>query len=264
MNLQIKSAFSFIAACIILSATSCKLSKNDDTTKDYLDKNGIDSTVKPQDDFFSYVNGAWVKKTEIPAAESGWSSFAILYQNTTLELKSLLDSCAKLNAPKGSIEQKAGDLYASAMDSAGIEQKGIAPLKEDLQRIANIQAPKDVLHEVAIEYDLFGPKVPFKNNASHLINFNASQDEKNSNVIVAHFNQDGLGLPNKEYYVKQDSPTIKIRNAYVQYISTILHLAGDDAALAQKEAAGVMNIENALAQASKSPVELRDTPGELS
>lgn len=261
MNLQIKSAFSFIAACIILTATSCKLSKNDDTAKDFLDKNGIDSTVKPQDDFFSYVNGAWVKKTEIPAAESGWSSFAILYQNTTLELKSLLDSCAKLNAPKGSIEQKAGDLYASAMDSAGIEQKGIAPLKEDLQRIANIQSPTDVLHEVAIEYDLFGPKVPFKNNASHLISFNASQDEKNSNVIVAHFNQDGLGLPNKEYYVKQDSPTIKIRNAYVQYISTILHLAGDDAALAQKEAAGVMNIENALAQASKSPVELRDPQG---
>ena len=73
MNLQIKSAFSFIAACIILTATSCKLSKNDDTAKDFLDKNGIDSTVKPQDDFFSYVNGAWVKKTEIPAAESGWS-----------------------------------------------------------------------------------------------------------------------------------------------------------------------------------------------
>ncbi|HEY8660464.1 MAG TPA: M13 family metallopeptidase, partial [Hanamia sp.] len=261
MNLQIKSAFSFIAACIILTAVSCNQNKKDETAKDFLDKNGIDSTVKPQDDFFAYVNGAWVKKTEIPAAESGWSSFAILYQNTTLELKSLLDSCAKLNAPKGSIEQKAGDLYASAMDSAGIEQKGIAPLKEDLQRIANIQSPKDVLHEVAIEYDLFGPKVSFKNNASHLINFNASQDEKNSNVIVAHFNQDGLGLPNKEYYVKQDSPTIKIRNAYVQYISTILHLAGDDAALAQKEAAGVMNIENTLAKVSKSPVELRDPQG---
>ncbi|MDP4284926.1 MAG: M13 family metallopeptidase [Bacteroidota bacterium] len=256
--MKLKMAISVFVVCVLLTTFSCNQNTDEATSKDLLDKNGIDSSVKPQNDFFSYVNGTWIKNTEIPAAESGWSSFAILYQNTTLELKSLLDSCANLNAPKGSNAQKVGDLYTSAMDSAAIEQKGITPLKEDLQRIADIQTPKDVLHEVAVEYDLFGPKKSFVKDASHLINFNASQDEENSNIIIAHFDQDGLGLPNKEYYTKQDSSTINIRDAYVQYIAEIFHLSGDDIALAKKEAADVMKIENALAAASKSPVELRD------
>ena len=85
---------------------------------------GVDSTVRPQDDFFHYVNGGWIKQTEIPASESSWGVGAILYQNTAQNLKDLLDSCSKLNAPKGTNEQKVGDFYASAMDSVAIEQCG--------------------------------------------------------------------------------------------------------------------------------------------
>lgn len=222
---------------------------------DLLDKTGIDSTVRPQDDFFNYVNGTWIKNTEIPASEARWGAFAILHQNTMLRLKSLLDSCSQLNAAKGSNAQKAGDFYASAMDSTAIEQKGITPLQADLQRIAEIKTPKDILREVATEYEMIGKST---RKISHLFGLYAAQDEKNSDQVVAHFDQDGLGLPNKDYYVKKDSATINIRNAYVQYVANILHLAGDDTTRAQKEAAAIMKIENALAMASKSPVELRN------
>ncbi|MEO6456586.1 MAG: M13 family metallopeptidase, partial [Ginsengibacter sp.] len=249
MKSKLKKAASLLfQGCFIIAFFSCNQFK-DTARTDLLDKNGIDSTVRPQDDFYYFVNGKWIKNTEIPASESGWGSFSIVYQNTTQILKSLLDSCASLNASKGTNEQKVGDLYASAMDSVLIEQKGIAPLKKDLERIAAIQTPEDILYEVAKEYEM---------NVSSLISFYASQDDKNSNEIVAHFDQGGLGLPNKDYYIKQDSSTINIRSGYLKYIANIFQLAGDDTALAKNEAAGIMKIENALAEASKRPVELRD------
>ncbi|MEP6465087.1 MAG: M13 family metallopeptidase [Parafilimonas sp.] len=241
------------AACVFISVImfsfSCNSMSSSGTTADLLDKKGMDSTVRPQDDFFNYVNGEWIKNTVIPASESSWGAGAILYQNTSQNLKNLLDSCAKLNAAKGSNEQKVGDFYASAMDSDAIEQKGFTPLQADMQRIAAIKSLSDVLNEVATEYNM---------GASPLISFYASQDDKNSEQIVAHFDQGGLGLPNKDYYTKKDSSMVNIRNAYVHYITTLFILSGDDSALAKSEAASVMNIEYALANASKTPVDLRD------
>lgn len=239
--------FVIIAAAFILS--SCNQFKSDTSKVDLLDMKGIDSSVRPQDDFFHYVNGTWIKNTEIPASEAGWGAGAILYQNTTQNLKNLLDSCTKLNAEKGSIEQKVGDFYASAMDSETVEQKGFQPLQADMQRIAAIQSLQDVLHEVALEYSI---------GMSPLISFYANQDDKNSEVIAAHFDQGGLGLPNKDYYTKKDSATVNIRNAYTKYIAKLFTLAGDDSTLSPAEAASVMKIEYALADASKTPVELRD------
>jgi putative endopeptidase len=163
-------------------------------------------------------------------------------------LKNLIDSCAKLSAAKGTNEQKVGDFYASAMDSAGIEKKGSSPLQADMQRIASIQSPKDILHEVALEYNL---------GVNALVNFYANQDDKNSEQVVAHFDQGGLGLPNKDYYTKKDSATVSIRNAYLNYIAKIFTLSGDSAT-AKQAATSVMKIENALAMASKTPVEQRD------
>jgi len=226
---------------------SCGQKKSASETK-LLDQSGIDSSVRPQDDFFHYVNGGWIKKTDIPASEATWGAGAILYQNTTQNLKNLIDSCSKLNAAKGTNEQKVGDFYTSAMDSAGIEKKGFSPLQADMQRIASLQSPKDILHEVAFEYNI---------GVGALINFYANQDDKNSEQVVAHFDQGGLGLPNKDYYTKKDSATINIRNAYLDYIAKIFTLSGDNTT-AKQSAASVMRIENALAMASKTPVELRD------
>ena len=242
------ASYSGIIIALIIGV-SCNQISSSSANSDLLDQSGIDSTVRPQDDFFHYVNGGWIRKTEIPASESSWGVGAILYQNTNQNLKNLLDSCAKLNAAKGSNEQKVGDFYTSAMDSAGIEKKGFSPLQTDMQRISSIQSLNDILHEMAFEYNM---------GVSCLVGFYANQDDKNSEVIAAHFDQSGLGLPNKDYYTKKDSSTLRIRKAYVDYIEKILTLAGDAPAAAKQEAASVMKIEFALADASKTPVELRD------
>src|SRR6185295_20292023 len=248
MKKMIKRAFLFFwIICLFVFLFSCNQNSASVDNK-LLDQSGMDSTVRPQDDFFHYVNGGWIKKTEIPASEATWGAGAILYQNTTQNLKNLIDSCAKLNAAKGTNEQKVGDFYTSAMDSAGIEKKGFSPLETDIRRIASLQSPKDILHEVALEYNL---------GISALINFYANQDDKNSEQVVAHFDQGGLGLPNKDYYTKKDSAMVGIRNAYLNYIAKIFTLSGDSAR-AKQSAASVMKIENALAMASKTPVELRD------
>lgn len=248
MKKMIKRAFLFFwMICLVVFLFSCGQNSGSTDNK-LLDKSGMDSTVRPQDDFFHYVNGGWIKKTEIPASEATWGAGAILYQNTTQNLKALIDSCAKLNAAKGTNEQKVGDFYTSAMDSADIEKKGFSPLQADMQRIASIQTPKDILHEVALEQNL---------GISALVNFYANQDDKNSEQVVAHFDQGGLGLPNKDYYTKKDSATVSIRSAYLGYIAKIFTLAGDSTT-AKQSAASVMKIENALAMSSKTPVELRD------
>src|SRR4051794_16544451 len=99
----------FLLLSFMFIAFSCNQKGSATETTNLLDKTGIDSTVRPQDDFFNYVNGGWVKRTEIPASEASWGAAAILYQNTQQNIKNLLDSCTKLNAAKGSNEQKVGD-----------------------------------------------------------------------------------------------------------------------------------------------------------
>ena len=163
-----------------------------------------------------------------------------MVQNTTLNLKNLLDSCAKLNAENGSNEQKVGDFYASAMDSNAIEQKGFTPLLSDMQRIGAINSLKDILGEVAIEYNM---------GLSPLFYLYAKEDDKNSQQMVAHFDEVGLGMPHQDYYSLKDASIVKIREGYIHYIVKLFTLAGDDSIFAQKEAASVMKIEYALANA---------------
>ena len=121
--------------------------------------------------------------------------------------------------------------------------------RQSLQRIAAIQNANDILHQATTEYNT---------NLSPMFSFYANQDDKNSNAIVAHFDQGGLGLPNKDFYTSKDAAMANIRDAYVKYITKILALAGDDSAAAKQEAPEVMQIEYQLANASKTPVELRD------
>jgi putative endopeptidase len=245
----LRTSYAFLFCYLLINLTSCNQSPKEGAVADLLDKSGIDSSVRPQDNFYKYVNGGWIKHTEIPPSKSYWGVFSIINENTSKLLKSLLDSCSALHAPKGSYEQLAGDLYASAMDSVTIEQKGLTPLNSDLQRIAAIQSSKDILNEVAYEYTM---------GVYPLMGFYAKPDDKNSSAMVAGFSQGGLGLPSKDYYFKMDSATLNIRNNYLKYITKVLHLAGDDSVSAIREAGEILTLETALAKESKSPVELRD------
>jgi len=213
-----------------------------------LDLSGIDSTANPADNFFQYANGQWLAETEIPASQSGWGSFYIVRDNALHNMKAILDSAAKLQNPEeGSVEQQIGDLYSSGMDSAAIEEAGLQPLQENLDHIAAISSGQDVLAEVIREH---------KNGDGTLFRFNVGPDDKNSMVERAHFNQGGLGLPNRDYYFKDDKK--KIREKYHNYVTTILKLSGTDEGAASEAAQSVIDLESKLAEASKAPVELRN------
>lgn len=215
-----------------------------------LDLSGVDSSANPANNFFEYANGTWIKNTEIPASQSGWGSFYVVRDNALHNMKTILDSAAALKNPqKGSVEQQIGDLYKSGMDSATIEEKGIQPLQDNLEHIASIKGSKDVINEVVREY---------KNGDGTLFRFHVNPDDKNSMVERAHFNQGGLGLPNRDYYFKDDDKSQKIRDAYHDYVAKILQLSGTEESAAASDADAVIDLETQLAKASKAPVELRD------
>ena len=241
------SVFS-LAALMALGLISCN-SDQQQGAVDVLDLSGRDTAVSPAQNFFLYANGTWFKNTVIPASKTGWGSFYVVRDNALNQMKSILDSCSQLSDPeKGSVAQQIGDLYASAMDSSAIEAAGIAPLQDVLDRIAKIEDAQGVLSEVTTQY-VQGDGV--------LVNFYVSPDDKNSNMERAQFAQGGLGLPNRNYYFKEDSTSKHIRVAYHDYIDQLLELSGykGDAAAASS---AIVDLETQLAKASKSPVELRD------
>jgi putative endopeptidase len=217
---------------------------------DPIDLSAVDSGTRPQDDFFTYANGGWVRKAVIPPSQSGWGAIFSLSDQSVSDMRSILDSLSKQTGlQKNSIEQQIGDLYTSLMDSAGIESKGFNPLKEDMDRIGKIQDTRGILDEVVTGY---------KENNGELFAFFPNSDDKNSAMEIARFDQGGLGLPNRDYYFKQDSSILQIKNAYQDYIAKTFGLIGEEAPQATKEAAQVMEAETELAKASKSPVDLRD------
>lgn len=229
--------------------TSCKNNRSA-VTKDPLDLSGMDTSIRPQDDFFDYANGDWLKKTTIPASMPAWGGMLSLADKSVEDMRIVLDSVAKdKNITPGSYAQKAGDLYAAGMDSALVQKLGISPIQNDLDRINNIKDKAGLWNEVAKEYSI---------GLDPFFSFYVSGDDKNSTMNIAHFDQGGLGLPNRDYYFNKDSATIKIRNAYQQYITKLLELSGDNASDAQKGSMAVMAVETALAKSSKSPVQLRD------
>ncbi len=247
-NKHTHSVSIYLAVAVFFSVLSCQ--KKTPVKSDPLDLSAIDSTVRPQDDFFDFANGTWIKNIKIPPSESSWGSFTILRDNVVGQIHTILDSASKISQPEmGSVSQKVGDLYASAMDSAGVEKLGFDPIKPYLQRISSIKDIHGLLDEISVEY---------KEGLNPFFNFYAAADDKNSDWEMAHFDQGGLGLPNRDYYFRQDSSTIKIRKAYVDYVTTILNMIGDNKNMAAKEANSIFQLETHMASASKSPQDLRD------
>ncbi|HEX5551929.1 MAG TPA: M13 family metallopeptidase [Chitinophagaceae bacterium] len=244
-----KNSIYLLIAAAVVSCGLYSCQSGNHQSKDALDFSGRDTSVRPTQNFFQYANGDWVKNTKIPASKTGWGSFYIVRDHALTNMETILDSCQALKNPaKGSVAQQIGDLYASGMDSTAIEKAGLSPLKGDLDRIAAIKNAQDVLNVVTAYYT---------NGQSLLFRFYVSPDDKNSNVERAQFHQGGLGLPNRNYYFKDDSTSKSIRAAYLQYVTSILHLSGDSAHAAD-DAGAVIALETNLAKASKTPVDLRD------
>ncbi|MFN8248716.1 MAG: M13 family metallopeptidase N-terminal domain-containing protein [Ferruginibacter sp.] len=146
-------SFSAIAlASVLLYSCNSSESKTELANKNFLDKAGMDTTVKPGDDFYEYVNGNWYKKVSIPDDQSGWGVFYEIYENNLKNLRGILEEAAKGNHAKGSLEQKVGDYYAAGMDTVAIEKAGAEPLKPMLAKIDAVKDYKELMNLVHESY----------------------------------------------------------------------------------------------------------------
>jgi putative endopeptidase len=241
-----------LAGAALLAIASCQQSggSGNGTAVKLLDPANMDTTVKPGDDFFNYANGTWLKNNPVPDDKTRWGSFDELGENNYKKLRTLLEGAANnKSAAAGSNDQKVGDFYRSGMDSAAIDKAGITPLNEIMNRIDNIKDANGVLSEVAIEHtEGVGP----------LFGFYVSPDDKNVTKEICQFSQGGLGMPDRDYYFEKDERTAKIRDAYKEYQVKLLTLMGEDSTAAKKDAADIYKLEEALAGASMTRVEMRD------
>jgi len=184
-----------------------------------IDTTAFDRSVRPQDDFYRFVNGGWLKTAQIPADRTGWGSGAVLVERSENTIHQILDEAvAARNAAPGSDTQKLGDLYASFMDSAGIERRGITPLQADLDRIRAIRTRADY-PAAFIASTRIGVSGPF--------GLGVRQDAKQSDRYALYLGAGGLGLPDRDYYLLPDARLQAARDAYVTYMETLLRLAGE-------------------------------------
>jgi putative endopeptidase len=247
MNYKLLPIF-LIAGAMMLSCDKSKTAESESKAS-FLDLSGRDTTINPADDFFKYMNGNWIKNTKIPGDQSGWGSFYTLSEDNLKKTKAVLEEAAASNASSGSLEQKIGDFYASGMDTIAIEKRGIEPVKADFDKISAIKDYKGYLDYVSKNED---------NRGGALFSFYVGTDDKNSSKNMVSFSQGGIGLPEKDYYFKNDAETKKVRDAYLKYIKTLFTLAGTDEKTATQNANDILAFETKLAKSHKSPVELRD------
>jgi putative endopeptidase len=247
-----KFTHTFLAGVALLAMASCQ-QKNEGEGKQarkLLDPANMDTTVKPGDNFFMYANGTWLKNNPIPGSETRWGSFNELQENNYKALHELLDAAAgNKNAAAGSAEQKVGDMYRTGMDTVGIEKAGITPLNELFARIDGITDANGLINEIVTEQT---------QGMGQVFGFYVSPDDKNVAKEICQFGQGGLGLPDRDYYFNKDERTAKIRDAYKQYQIDMLKLMGEDEATATKDAAAIYALEEKLAGASMTRVEMRD------
>ncbi len=210
---------------------------------------GIDSSIRPENNFFMYVNRIWYDTAQIPPSQSGVGAYMFMNYPQRLRLQGILDSVSKATNPAGSIEQKLGDFYGSGMDTITINQLGFNPIKPILARIDSIRNLPSLMQFVATEARA--------NNISFLA-FGVGPDNKNSNLNIAHIYQTGIGLPERDYYFKTDAPSVAIQQAYKVYLARLFQLTGSDEAIASKDADIVYNIDKQLAGSHRTNIELRD------
>jgi predicted metalloendopeptidase len=207
----------------------------------------FDRTVRPQDDLYRFVNGTWLRNTEIPADKSNYGTFTLLSDEAEKNLRVIVDEAAAANAREGSDQQLIGDYYSSFMDETKIEQLGIKPLQPELDRIAAIQDRRQLLDYLARAQLLM---------IDNPIGAQIFADAKNPDINTLWVTQSGLGLPERDYYFSDDKRFVEIRAAYEKHIGNVLKLAGrkDSAAVAKE----IMAFETRIAQASWPAVKMRD------
>ena len=207
----------------------------------------MDPAVPPGTDFFHYANGTWLKSNPVPADKSRWGAFIELSERNWFLIHHILDSTIDGTTSVSLPAQKVADFYRSAMDTNRLEQLGFKPLAADLERIDAVRTPEDMLRLLADFH---------QHRIGACFSGGVSPDEKNSSIYSVYLGQGGLSLPDRDYYLADSFA--KVREAYLVHVAKMLTLMGEDADSARAHADTVMEIETALAKASKSRTELRD------
>src|SRR5467141_326826 len=213
------------------------------------DTANLDKTCKPCDDFYQFAMGGWMKSNPIPAEYPSWGTFTQLADKNQQNLRLILDDAVNAKAAAGSNERKIGDFYASCMDTTAIDAAGTKPLEPELARIAEIKSVADLQAEAERLQS---------RGVGALFRFGSNQDAKDSTRVIGGAFQGGLGLPEREYYLKEDDKSKQLREAYTKHVAKMFELLGDPADKSAAEAATILKIETALATASMKNTDLRD------
>lgn len=210
----------------------------------------MDLSVSPDDDFYQFANGNWLKNHPVPADYSRFGSFEEVTEKNLRDLRQIMEDAARTaSLEKGSNVQKIGDFYASGMDTEKIEQDGLTPIQPLLNDIAVIRTVPDVQSMIAALH---------RKGISPLFHFFAEPDPKNSTLNIGWFYQGGLGLPDRDYYLDSAPRSEEIRNEYYSHLVRIFQLLGESQKQAEESADAILTIEKRLAQASMTRVEQRD------
>jgi len=250
------NSFIIVALITIIAIISgCNNSeKNNKTDMDTTEMKAIDiadldTSVLPAEDFYQYATGGWQKNNPLPAEESRFGSFDLLAKETNIKVKELIQDLASSEHEKGSVEWKIGAFYNIGLDSVKIEQQGIEPLNKDFERIKQIETEDDVVSQIAYNQ---------RNGISAPFYLYGSSDKDDASMEIAYIYQGGLGLPDRDYYVMDDSRSKEIRKEYKNHIEKMFLLLGDNKSNAKDNADIIMNMETQMAKSSMTRMELRD------
>ena len=235
------------AAILVLAPAAALGSAPAAVASDGLYLDWMARSVSPGIDFFHYANGGWLKSHPIPPDRSYWGVDSVLEKENQTFIRDLVESLGREDWPAGSPQRKVADFYRSGMDEKAIDAAGVQPLEPELARIAAVRTPADLEEEFA-HLQTIGVTAP--------LSLGEMQDFKDSTQVIAVVSQGGLGLPNRDYYLKDEFKAA--RSAYMEHVARMLALSGDARASAGRESKTVMELETRLAEASMSDVEQRN------
>ncbi|MEK7857504.1 MAG: M13 family metallopeptidase [Elusimicrobiota bacterium] len=213
------------------------------------DASVMDKTADPCVDFYQYACGGWLAANPIPSDQSRWGRFQELSERNKAILRDLLEARSAPGGKRDATDQKIGDYYASCMDEAGIEAKGLSPVRPELDRIEAIASPAELTEALArLHYS----------GSRAIFGFGSSQDFKDATQMIAEADQGGLGLPDRDYYIKEDAKSAGQRRQYEEHLRRMFGLLGEDVERSSASARAVMAFETALARASQDLVARRE------
>lgn len=209
----------------------------------------LDKSTDPCVDFYQYSCGNWLKKVEIPADQSSWGSFVDLRERNTSIMRDILEKVSRDDSSRNSIDQKIGDFYSSCMDEKTVNAKSVDPLKPELDRVASVKDKKALIDAIAHDHLL---------GTNSFFDFGADADLHNAGMDIANLDQNGLTLPDRDYYIKETPKMVEMRKHLLEYATKVFTLVGQSPQQAADSAHIVLRIETALARAEMDRTLRRD------